>query len=454
MTTARAAFRAAIARVGRDLAHEVVVNVLAAVALAAVAFVALGGRIEDLYTRARGAAPVSGQVAIVAIDEEALYVWDPSEPTPEVTPRGLLAEVVRFLDAASAKVVVLDILTDQPSAGDDALAEAVRAHGRVVTAERFVSGPANDAIPFAIGSVLGDVALPAYANLGMEERTLFSGEMLVHAVPLVQTVARSRLAAPFPAGMVGGWQDDGAPVPSLALAAAWLARSDAPYTALAPALAVDCGGAPAVCADDTGVLGLPPTPAPMHRPLGINFRGPEGGDGVPTISAARILRIAAESALARTLGVELPLAPPADLASALAGRVVLVGRTDAAAADRFVTPYGFPTLQVADMAGVRIHAHLVDTLLSGHHTRRVDGLAAWGAALALGLAVVVSGRYAGERGALHLVAWLAGSVAVLALGLAVFVATDGLVLDVAPSLAVVAIALIGVHLYSRAAEVP
>ena len=113
-----------VARVSADLAHEVVVNVLAAVALAGLAFALFGGRVEDLYLRTRTFAPVSGHVTVVGIDEESFYLWDPADPRPEVTPRGLLAELVRVLTAAKARVVVLDILTDTPAPGDDEIGRA------------------------------------------------------------------------------------------------------------------------------------------------------------------------------------------------------------------------------------------------------------------------------------------------------------------------------------------
>lgn len=442
--------REALRRVGRDLAHEMIVNVLAAIALGALAFVALGGRIEDLYIAVRGSAPTSDQVTILALDEEAFYVWNPADPTPEVTPRALLAEVVRFLHVAGAKVVVLDILTDVPAPDDDALRAALETHGRVVVAERFAPGIVGDPTPFAAGSLFGEVALPAYANLGMEEQTFFSGEMAVRAVPLAQAVGRARLQSSFPLGLVGGWQDDDAPTPALAFAAAWLQRNDLPLAQLTAALAERCGGAPLVCTAGPDAFGLPATPMPLHEALPLNFRGPEGGDGIPLVAGARVLRILGESALARTLGVDLPVRPPDDLVAALAGRVVLVGRTDAAANDRFVTPFAFPAMQAADMAGVRIHAQLVDTLLSGRQSRRVGGTAgAWGFALLLGGLVVWSARY---EAAAHIGGWVLAGVALLAVGMGAFSWFDGLVLDVGPALAVVSCALLGVHIYARGAE--
>ncbi len=443
------AVRDTIARLGRDVAHEVVVNVLAALAVGAMAFVVLDGRVDGLYVRVRGAAPVSDQVAVVSLDEETFYLWNPYDPAPETTPRALLAETVRFLTAAGAKVIVLDILTDQPAPGDDALVTAVRAHGRVVAAERFSPQRADGVAPFAAASVLSEVALPAYANLGLEERTLFSGEMIVRDVPLVQAVARARLSGPFPLGLVGAFQDDDSPTPAIALAAAWMQVSALPPADLPGALSARCGGAPVVCSAGGSAFGLPPTPGALHEPLSLNFRGPEGGDHIPAVSGARVLRSLGESALAATLGMDLPITVPEDLAALLRGRVVVVGRVDAQAGDQFVTPYAWPAMQGADMSGPRVHAQLIDTLLSGRHMRRVEGGWAWAGAATFGLLVVLTGR---KAGALHLVGWLGVTAATVAGGITAFNLFDGLVFDIAPAVAVMSCTLTAVHLYARAAQ--
>ena len=185
-----------------------------------------------------------------------------------------------------------------------------------------------------------------------------SGEMLVREAPLVALVDRAHLPGPFPDGLVGAEQAEAAVYPALSLVAAarfvggW---DPARVAARCPALQCDDGAA---------MFGLPDTP-PLQQPFAINFRGPEGADGIPTVSAARLLRLAGVSALARKLGADLPLEVPDDLRALLTDRVVVVGRTDAASGDVFVTPYGFPAMIDADMSGVRIQAQLVDTLLTG-----------------------------------------------------------------------------------------
>ena len=102
------------------------------------------------------------------------------------------------------------------------------------------------------------------------------------------------------------------------------------------------------------------------------------------------------------------------------------------------------------MAGVRIHAQLIDTLLSGRQARRVGGpLGAWAVALVLGGLVLWTARY---EGAAHIGGWLLASVALLGVGIGAFTLFDGVVLDVGPALAVVSCTLLGIHFYARAAE--
>ena len=421
-------------------------NVLAAAALGALAFVALGGRTEDIYLRLAGAEPPSTHVAVLAIDEESLYLWNPEESAPVVTPRGLLAELVDFLRVAEARVVVLDVLTDTSAEGDEALRAAARAHGRGVAAERFSSAGAHDPVPFAPATVLGTAVVAAFANLGQEEATLFSGEMQVRAVPPVVAVARSLLSGRWPHNVVGGYSDDDQPVPALALAAAYLAVNEGGAPELARSLAAMCGGTPVQCHGELASLGLPARDGSLHEALPIYFRGPEGADGIPTIPASRVLRLLAERAVARSLGAELPVSVPADLAADLAGRVVLVGRVDGAAADKFVTPYSFPAMQEANMAGVRVHAHLVDRLLAGRHLRHVDGPPVWAGAALLAALVLATSRRAGVG---HLVAWGTAALATGAGGFFLFELYDGLLVDTGPLVGAVCVSMVAVHLYAR-----
>jgi len=167
---------------------------------------------------------------------------------------------------------------------------------------------------------------------------------------------------------------------------------------------------------------MPPLPSPLQQPLNINYRGPEGSDGLPAVRAAHILRLTGQAKLMQT-EVEIP----PDLKAALDGQIVVVGRVDTAAADRFVTPFAFPMLIRADMAGCRVQAQVIDTLVSGRHIRHLP--TALGVALAALLAIAPWWTRRRIREDWHTVLWLVVCGALFAAGIVLFKWTDGVVLD-------------------------
>jgi CHASE2 domain-containing sensor protein len=437
-------------RLSHHVAYEVTQALFSGALLATLGFVALGGQFADLYLWLRGPAPSSGEVALLTIGEEALYLFDPEDAEAEVTPRAMLAELVRFLDAAGASVIVLDILLDRPAPGDDALAAAAQAHGAVVGAERIALSQPGSGHEFAAGPTpaLGEFAT-GFANLQEEENALFSGgDLLVRRAPLVRRVARARLAGPWPMNIAGGEQTDTEIRPALALSAAWMHAHGADHGALLQQLAAHCQGNPLVCDGDP--LGLPATPAPLHQPLEINFRGPEGADGITAVTAARALRVMGESALMRSVGVEMPVTVPDDLDARLRDRVVVVCRVDGVADDRFVTPYSFPLLLGADMAGGRIQAQVIDTLLGGKHVRHAGAWLGWLLAIGLSAGIVLSRRRL--RDDLHTAAWLATALGLLLFGILLFRVTDGLALDLGLPITVALLTLMLVRVHAWALE--
>jgi CHASE2 domain-containing sensor protein len=404
-----------------------------------------------VYLRLRGGAPVSGEVALLTIGPEALYLYDPDDPAPETTPRALLAELVRFLDAADASVIALDFLLDRPAEGDEALARAAEAHGAVIAAERFtITEPAarrafTPGIPPALELVMGS----GLANFQEETAGLWGDELVVRRIPLVHGTDRAHLTGAWPHNQLGAKQDIDQVVPSLALAAAWAHRErqagrPGRTDGLVRELALGCTARPLGCDLAEGVLGLDLGAVDLSAPTDINFRGPETGDGLVTVDAARVLRVLAQAALMRELGADAAIEVPPDLRARLEGRVVVVGRVSPEGGDRFLTPYSMPFGATPDMSGPRIHAHVIDTLLSGRHVRRASGLWMW--ALAAATALAVSATYGRTRDTIHAVAWLLGTVGLLFLGFAVFRATDGLVLDLGPAVAGVLLPLTWLHL--------
>ncbi len=430
------------------------------------------GELRDLFIYLRGTAPVSGEVSLVMLGPEALYLWDPTDPEPAETPRALLAQVVRFLDAAGARVVVLDFLLDTDREGDALLAEAARAHGTVLGAERFrLADPATGReLQAGLSPALADQLAGGFANLQEEvPLNLLSEDSLVRAAPLVRAVTWARVGPqPWPSGIVGGAPGVARISSSLALQAAWLQRARAggasePLAALSARLegliTERCEPAPLRCEEQGSVellaslsaSGLHESPGfvrlrhPLHRPLPINFRGPERAVEIPTVRGAEILRVMSGPALAGELGVELPIAVPAGLGEVLEGRVVVVGRDDPAAT-RHVTPFSFPTMSASDMAGSRLQAQVIDTLLSGRLIRPVGGgwlLVLLGGGLVGGQLFTLRRLYS----AVHMGLWWGAVVVVLLGAAAVFSWTDGLELEVALPLLVSLLWLFVVHFY-------
>jgi CHASE2 domain-containing sensor protein len=422
------------------MAYEVVVIAVTFVSVAVLGFLVSRGQFEDLYIKARGPAPVSGQVALLTVGDEALYLWNPEDAQPEVTPRAMLAELIRFCDEAGAEVVVLDVLMDRAEPGDDVLANAIRETGMpVVAAVRLVETDPQSHHLFAAGitPALEDTIVPGFANLQEEEPWLFSEVTLVRKAPLTAHAATARMTGLWPMNMVGAEQSDDTVLPSLAMAGAFL-KSQGDATELARRLG------------SGESLGLPSLPS--EESVLINFRGREGQDGIPTAKASNALRAAGTSAMFGLLGSPQPITVPPEMREALEGRVVLIGRVDGVAdeSDRHATPYGFPIFGRADMAGVRIQAQILDTLLSGNHIRNVGGKVSWFLAVVLCGAVVLSSRWL--RDDVHVVLWSLASALVVMAAAGLFELTDGLALELGPPLGSALVTLTALHVYRWSVE--
>lgn len=424
-----------LSHLARSMAYEVAVVAVTAVSVSVILFVISAGQFEDLYLKLRGSAPTSDQVALLTIGEEGLYLYNADDVEPEVTPRALLGELVRFCAAAGAEVVVLDVLLDRPEDGDEALVAAIEETGMpVVGAVRFMLTDPESGAEFAPGlsPSLEGAVVAGFANLQEEEPYLFSETMLVRKAPLTRRVGTARLSGRWPLNIIGAEQSDDTVIPSITLAAAFLKTQGTPEQ-LHDLLQAG------------GELGLKNLERPYDGVL-INFRGPEGGDGIPTVRAASALRTMGMSALAGTMGQPMPIEVPEELAQALRGRVVVIGRVDKVGredADRFATPYSFPTFARPDMAGARIQAQVIDTLISGRHVRPVGGTAAWWLALLLSGSVYFTRRL--FRDDVHVVGWSLIGLGMVGTGVLVFRLTDGLSLQVGPPLGAALVMLTAVH---------
>lgn len=351
-------------------------------------------------------------------------------------PRGLLAWVVRYLDAAGARVIVLDVLTDRPGEDDEALARAAEAHGAVIGATRLVSSGVPGRAPFVAGPTPGlrGTLEWGYANVHAEAPTVFggfAGISVVRAVRMVVPATSAAVTGTWPLNLledaeVGG---EAIPRPALALAGAWrFKHMDAPQGGLQAFLTERCTGQ--VC-ERSWELGLRP-PRSLTEPMPINFRGPEGLDGLPTVPASDLLRGLLMPAVTASSASPEPIVPSQAVIDAVQDRAVVVGRP--LASDRYLTPYGFPDLSTADMSGHRIQAHVLDTLLSGRHVRPVPD---W---LVYGLSALLAGWLWRSRRTMkagrHTLVGLGIGGAAIPVATLFYLVTDGVSMDVAPVLLV------------------
>lgn len=111
------------------------------------AFTAFENSVWDLRVRTLAApSAATSQIDVVLLDQASLDWAESSQGQSWPWPREYFAAVVDYLTRAEAKVVVFDVIFDQPSvlSGDDAaFARAVAANGRVVfaqSAERRAQG--------------------------------------------------------------------------------------------------------------------------------------------------------------------------------------------------------------------------------------------------------------------------------------------------------------------------
>jgi adenylate cyclase len=276
-----------------------------------------GGRYlgDERVQRLLGAAPVTSRIVIVAIDDrslEQLGTW-------HSWPRRYYAQVLRYLHAAGARAIGVDLLFAEPSPDDNELAAAMAAAGAVV---QPVIGRAG------AGQRLSASGLISYPVLLAPQQDLAAASQLGHANVLPDidgTVRRVPLVLEI----------QGRPYPafSLALAGMYLRRSqlfDAPPN---PASGLLRAAGRVIPVDE-------------HYRMLVHYAGPPshaaGAGTYALVSFADVLRGRADPQHFRD-------------------KIVLIGL---AGATGFADDYWVPTSQGAKMAGVEIHANAIATLVS------------------------------------------------------------------------------------------
>jgi adenylate cyclase len=269
------------------------------------------------------------RVLVVGIDGRSLAEVGVRWPWP----RSVHAQIIRNL--AGAKAVVYDVLFSPGSPDDNALAAAIRRSGNVVLSAEAVLDAKRGASIYTATEVtppapkLAATAVSGHANVLPDPV-----DGVVRSVPLLVETKTGDL------------------LPSMSLAA--LARVD-------------------------GLQG-PYTFGPRGIEIGDRII-PTGRRGLMTIAYAPELRPeVAHAPIVSAVDVLKGRVPR----SAIVGKIVLIGATDASLGDNRPTPGAL------EMPGVLVHANALDTMLTGHFLRPTSDVrtAAYAGLLALLIALV------------------------------------------------------------------
>jgi CHASE2 domain-containing sensor protein len=426
------------------VSHNIIRGVMTTLIGSILGFTIFGGMFLDIYNNLAPPIKDSGEVTLVTISHEALYLWDTEHPNPVTTPRDMLAQLVSLLDEAGAKTIVLDVLLDSPQDGDDALATAALTHGAVIGAEQTIINQPRTGRLFSKGitpTLRGQEApiiFPAQANLFFTEPILFTGELIFRGVHLVQHYQRSSIVGQWPDTIIGAREEVFSP--SLSLAAAWLhqARKNDPeahFHQLLHEIKEQCTTVEGdILCSGQSVSHLPDFPSKLHQDFWLHHMGSEHNDYLPFVPASTLLMLAAEHETFKRLGIpedQLPPTPfPEDVLAKLKDKLVIVGRVDIASTgheDRYPTSYSFPLFKNKDMAGVRIQAQLIDAILSGRSLVILSGWWQW--LLSIGFIWVTVVIHRRTHILWQLPVWLTFATFAIFVGYVMFVYGNGVVLE-------------------------
>ncbi|MBF0254937.1 MAG: adenylate/guanylate cyclase domain-containing protein [Gammaproteobacteria bacterium] len=325
------------------------IMLLAAFALLEAYYRPLDNRLRDLLMQAHSQEPVSGRIALVAIDEaslDALGQW-PWERTK-------LAQILRNLDAAGALLIGLDMFFTEPDrSSPDRLARQQGIEGLDLPNYDQLLAQTLEQTPVVLGYGFdltqplrsqrrpsGALALPP-DQAGLE--ALAEARGLIPNLELLQQAALTEgflNYLPDADGMIRQlpllMRYQGQVYPSLSLALLQLLEEE-------PGLQLLSGSAGL-----QGIkLGERLLPTDAQGNLQLHFYGPGG----------RFPRLSAGAVYAGQFD-------PAEVA----GKVILLGATATGLADLRPTPLD------SAMPGVEIHATALENLLSGRHLHRPDWL--------------------------------------------------------------------------------
>jgi adenylate cyclase len=247
-------------------------------------------------------AKLDQRIVVVAIDDYSCATSD-GWPGCEPVPRSYTATVIDKLRAAGATAIALDQAFEGDRPGSAQLAAAMKRFPKVVIAQRLT---VNDISGSEVTTLIPlDPPIAAAARIGLADIACGQTLELVEVYPLF-------CGQP--------------PLPTLA---------EALYDVIA--------GKPSKSATDPAIR--------------LNFPGPPLGASIPYYSYRTLYNT--PECTSHGYHVSCPDHPAADIWDILAGSIVLIGRSDQFAPDRFANPYGGGH----PIPGVEVHAVALNTLL-------------------------------------------------------------------------------------------
>jgi adenylate cyclase len=282
-------------------------------------------RAVDAFLVLRDRVPAP-EIVVVVIDDDAFQALGQRQPLP----RRYVADLADFLLRSGARVVAFDLVLTAPTvpAEDQALLDTV-ARWRAARPGALLF--ATFAVPADRDGHEGYTLLPPFAPeladlQGFANAPIGADGMVRRFTPVL----------PAPGG---GW------LPALSLATLAAAGGLAPADLARRLAAPDAGPIALPLREEAGSLAAAvPTPVAQlaARPWRIDYTGPAGA--FTTFPSEPLVQLARAGTV-----------PDQD--NPFRDRIVVVGATFTESRDTFPTPTGL-------MAGVEIHAHMVNTLLS------------------------------------------------------------------------------------------
>jgi PAS domain S-box-containing protein len=330
---------------------------------------------RDWLTRLRGPVPVSGEIAIVAIDDTSIaklgrFPW----------PRSLMARAVDAIAAQQPRAIALDVLFTDPTnpADDEALADAIgRARNVTLAAqltERSVYGAGSvwlNPLPL----LAARAAAIGHVNVGTES------DGAARQVLIEQS------------------DDAGNAIRAMSVET-WRIGNRIPTDAIMNGLHEVTVGPRVIPFDSQPSLVSGPVSVRRAARMTIDYAGPSGA------FAAR------EFSIGELLDGKIP-------PGALRGKYVLAGATAASLGERFASPFTHYTdaqgnQHGASIPGVEVLANALNTIIEGRfYTEMPEAVSFLFSALAAWLVLALLSISPGRRGLLRHIAAIAGGLALL-----------------------------------------